>query len=355
MLFVCFGKFMDFDVFVYMVCIVQLVLYLLLYDCVVFEVCVVFFEDLFCVDVDFVGEEFYFFVFEDLLIGKLFGMVSIVVVVGYLELFYVFCNDVLIYVLCELYVNCKIYVFMMLYELIGKSWFVGFYVDLLLCGDVVVYLILCVWMMYIVVNCCCFMLEVFMLLFGVSDGNGVLLFWEVVGCKFFGCNFIDVDIVLGGCSCMFIVEVMLVYLFYVLLLFEVVQCVFGELNEMVLFVYDIYFEEGFELDCFVDIFDVGLVLIVQVDCIVCVKQVLECVVCEVVYQWGDVVYMVLMGSGELFCCVLVDLLGDMVDVCGIDVLLVGDVCVVFDVKEGDVVCCVLLYCCDDEDLKGDVV
>lgn len=37
---------------------------------------------------------------------------------------------------------------------------------------------------------------------------------------------------------------------------------FGELNEMVLFVYDIYFEEGFELDCFVDIFDVGLVLIV---------------------------------------------------------------------------------------------
>lgn len=65
--------------------------------------------------------------------------------------------------------------------------------------------------------------------------------------------------------------------------------------------------------------------------------------------------MVLMGSGELFCCVLVDLLGDMVDVCGIDVLLVGDVCVVFDVKEGDVVCCVLLYCCDDEELKGDVV
>ncbi|WP_206996948.1 arginine/ornithine succinyltransferase subunit alpha [Trinickia mobilis] len=272
MLYVRPGRLSDLDALEHMARTAQPVLHSLPHDRKALEARVALSEDSFRAEVDFPGEEFYLFVLEDGASGKLFGTASIVAAAGYSEPFYAFRNDALIHASRELHVNRKIHALTMSHELTGMSRLAGFYIDPSLRGDAAAHLMSRARMMYIAANRKRFTPEVFSLLLGVTDENGVSPFWEAVGRKFFGRNFADVDVASGGRSRTFIAEVMPSYPLYVPLLPEAAQRVLGEPDEHALLAYDIQLEEGFEPDRYVDIFDAGPVLTAQVDRSACVAR-----------------------------------------------------------------------------------
>jgi arginine N-succinyltransferase len=272
MLFVRPGRLADLDALEHMARTAQPVLHSLPHDRRALEARVALSEDSFRAEVDFPGEEFYLFVLEDSETGKLLGTASIVAAAGYSEPFYAFRNDALIHASRELHVNRKIHALTMSHELTGKSRLAGFYIDPSLRGDAAAHLMSRARMMYIAANRKRFTSEVFSLLLGVTDEQGVSPFWEAVGRKFFGRNFADIEIESGGRSRTFIAEVMPSYPVYVPLLPESAQRVLGEPDEKALLAYEIHLEEGFETDRFVDIFDAGPVLTAQIDRSACVTR-----------------------------------------------------------------------------------
>jgi arginine N-succinyltransferase len=272
MLFVRPGRLADLDALEHMARTAQPVLHSLPHDRRALEARVALSEDSFRAEVDFPGEEFYLFVLEDSGTGKLLGTASIVAAAGYSEPFYAFRNDALIHASRELHVNRKIHALTMSHELTGKSRLAGFYIDPSLRGDAAAHLMSRSRMMYIAANRKRFTSEVFSLLLGVTDDDGVSPFWEAVGRKFFGRNFADIEIESGGRSRTFIAEVMPSYPVYVPLLPESAQRVLGEPDEKALLAYEIHLEEGFETDRFVDIFDAGPVLTAQIDRSACVRR-----------------------------------------------------------------------------------
>ncbi|MEW6344776.1 MAG: arginine/ornithine succinyltransferase subunit alpha [Paraburkholderia sp.] len=306
MLFVRPGRLADLDALEHMARTAQPVLHSLPHDRRALEARVALSEDSFRAEVDFPGEEFYLFVLEDSETGKLLGTASIVAAAGYSEPFYAFRNDALIHASRELHVNRKIHALTMSHELTGKSRLAGFYIDPALRGDAAAHLMSRARMMYIAANRKRFTSEVFSLLLGVTDDQGVSPFWEAVGRKFFGRDFADIEIESGGRSRTFIAEVMPSYPVYVPLLPESAQRVLGEPDEKALLAYEIHLEEGFETDRFVDIFDAGPVLTAQVDRSACVTRNETRAVREAAGGQGSTHLIASNRAGD-FRCVLADL------------------------------------------------
>lgn len=307
MLFVRPGRLADLDALEHMARTAQPVLHSLPHDRRALEARVALSEDSFRAEVDFPGEEFYLFVLEDSETGKLLGTASIVAAAGYSEPFYAFRNDALIHASRELHVNRKIHALTMSHELTGKSRLAGFYIDPSLRGNAAAHLMSRSRMMYIAANRKRFTSEVFSLLLGVTDDDGVSPFWEAVGRKFFGRNFADIEIESGGRSRTFIAEVMPSYPVYVPLLPESAQRVLGEPDEKALLAYEIHLEEGFETDRFVDIFDAGPVLTAQIDRSACVTRNETRPVLEAVATEQGATYLIASNRAGDFRCVLADL------------------------------------------------
>jgi arginine N-succinyltransferase len=267
------------------------------------------------------------------------GTASIVAAAGYSDPFYAFRNDALIHASRELHVNRKIHALTMSHELTGKSRLAGYYIDPSLRGDAAAQLMSRARMMYIAANRKRFTPEVFSLLLGVTDANGVSPFWEAVGRKFFGRNFADIEIESGGRSRTFIAEVMPTYPVYVPLLPEAAQRVLGEPDSNALLAYEIHLEEGFETDRYVDIFDAGPVLTAQVDRSVSVKYNETRVVREAPATDGATYLIAHNGADGEFRCVLGEL------ACGKETgaVLSQAARAALGVTEGDAVRCVPLH------------
>jgi arginine N-succinyltransferase len=344
MYFVRPARLADLDALEHMARTAQPVLHSLPHDRRALEARVALSEDSFRAEVDFPGEEFYLFVLEDSLTGKLMGTASIVAAAGYADPFYVFRNDALIHASRELHVNRKIHALTMSHELTGKSRLAGYYIDPSLRGDAAAQLMSRARMMYIAANRKRFTPEVFSLLLGVTDENGVSPFWEAVGRKFFGRNFADIEIESGGRSRTFIAEVMPTYPIYVPLLPEAAQRVLGEPDANALLAYEIHIEEGFETDRYVDIFDAGPVLTAQVDRSVSVKRNETRVVREAPAPHGEAYLIAHNGADGEFRCVL----GDLAPGKESGAALSQAARVALGVREGDAVRCVPLHEPQDE-------
>ncbi|APA86964.1 arginine/ornithine succinyltransferase subunit alpha [Paraburkholderia sprentiae WSM5005] len=344
MLFVRPGRLADLDALEHMARTAQPVLHSLPHDRRALEARVALSEDSFRAEVDFPGEEFYLFVLEDSRTGELMGTASIVAAAGYADPFYVFRNDALIHASRELHVNRKIHALTMSHELTGKSRLAGYYIDPSLRGDSAAQLMSRARMMYIAANRKRFTPEVFSLLLGVTDENGVSPFWEAVGRKFFGRNFADIEVESGGRSRTFIAEVMPTYPVYVPLLPEAAQRVLGEPDANALLAYEIHLEEGFETDRYVDIFDAGPVLTAQVDRSVSVKHNQTRVVREAPVTHGETYLIAHNGAHGEFRCVLGDLAPGKEAGAG----LAEAARAALGVREGDAVRCVPLHQPQDE-------
>ncbi|MCC8401493.1 arginine/ornithine succinyltransferase subunit alpha [Paraburkholderia sp. MMS20-SJTN17] len=339
MLFVRPGRLADLDALEQMARTAQPVLHSLPHDRRALEARVALSEDSFRAEVDFPGEEFYLFVLEDSETGKLMGTASIVAAAGYADPFYVFRNDALIHASRELHVNRKIHALTMSHELTGKSRLAGYYIDPSLRGDAAAQLMSRARMMYIAANRKRFTPEVFSLLLGVTDENGVSPFWEAVGRKFFGRDFADIEVESGGRSRTFIAEVMPTYPVYVPLLPEAAQRVLGEPDANALLAYEIHIEEGFETDRYVDIFDAGPVLTAQVDRSVSVRHNETRVVREGPATHGQTYLIAHNGAGGEFRCVL----GELAPGKEAGAVLSQAARAALGVREGDAVRCVPLH------------
>ncbi|MBC8745720.1 MULTISPECIES: arginine/ornithine succinyltransferase subunit alpha [Paraburkholderia] len=344
MLFVRPGRLTDLDALEHMARTAQPVLHSLPHDRRALEARVALSEDSFRAEVDFPGEEFYLFVLEDSQTGKLMGTASIVAAAGYADPFYVFRNDALIHASRELHVNRKIHALTMSHELTGKSRLAGYYIDPSLRGDAAAQLMSRARMMYIAANRKRFTPEVFTLLLGVTDENGVSPFWEAVGRKFFGRDFADIEVESGGRSRTFIAEVMPTYPVYVPLLPEAAQRVLGEPDANALLAYEIHLEEGFETDRYVDIFDAGPVLTAQVDRSVSVQHNETRVVREASATHGETYLIAHNGADGEFRCVLGDLAPGNEAGAGLSQAARA----ALGVREGDTVRCVPLHQPQDE-------
>jgi len=344
MLFVRPGRLADLDALEHMARTAQPVLHSLPHDRRALEARVALSEDSFRAEVDFPGEEFYLFVLEDPASGKLMGTASIVAAAGYADPFYAFRNDALIHASRELHVNRKIHALTMSHELTGKSRLAGYYIDPSLRGDAAAQLMSRARMMYIAANRKRFTPEVFSLLLGVTDENGVSPFWEAVGRKFFGRDFADIEIESGGRSRTFIAEVMPTYPIYVPLLPEAAQRVLGEPDANALLAYEIHLEEGFETDRYVDIFDAGPVLTAQVDRSVSVRHNETRVVREAPAPRGETYLIAHNGADGAFRCVL----GELAPGKASGAALSQAARAALGVREGDAVRCVPLHQPQDE-------
>jgi arginine N-succinyltransferase len=355
MLFVRPSRLADLDALEHMARTAQPVLHSLPHDRRALEARVALSEDSFRAEVDFAGEEFYLFVLEDSATGTLHGTASIFAAAGYSEPFYAFRNDALIHASRELHVNRKIHALTMSHELTGKSRLAGFYIDPALRGDAAAHLMSRARMMYIAANRRRFTPEVFSLLLGVTDDNGVSPFWEAVGRKFFGRNFADIEVESGGRSRTFIAEVMPSYPLYVPLLPEAAQRVLGEPDEHALLAYEIHLEEGFETDRYVDIFDAGPVLTAQIDRSACVTRNETRAVQDVPspQQPADAernaTYLIASNRAGEFRCVL----GDLPDGRETGAPLTAAARSALGVQEGDAVRCVPLHGQPDRESSGD--
>ncbi|MGF6295218.1 arginine/ornithine succinyltransferase subunit alpha [Paraburkholderia youngii] len=344
MYFVRPARLADLDALEHMARTAQPVLHSLPHDRRALEARVALSEDSFRAEVDFPGEEFYLFVLEDSDTGKLMGTASIVAAAGYADPFYVFRNDALIHASRELHVNRKIHALTMSHELTGKSRLAGYYIDPSLRGDAAAQLMSRARMMYIAANRKRFTPEVFSLLLGVTDENGMSPFWEAVGRKFFGRNFADIEVESGGRSRTFIAEVMPTYPVYVPLLPEAAQRVLGEPDGNALLAYEIHLEEGFETDRYVDIFDAGPVLTAQMDRSVSVKHNETRVVREAPAPHGATYLIAHNGAAGEFRCVL----GELAPGKESGAALSQAALAALGVREGDTVRCVPLHQPQDE-------
>ncbi|MGF6729637.1 arginine N-succinyltransferase [Paraburkholderia youngii] len=344
MYFVRPARLADLDALEHMARTAQPVLHSLPHDRRALEARVALSEDSFRAEVDFPGEEFYLFVLEDSDTGKLMGTASIVAAAGYADPFYVFRNDALIHASRELHVNRKIHALTMSHELTGKSRLAGYYIDPSLRGDAAAQLMSRARMMYIAANRKRFTPEVFSLLLGVTDENGMPPFWEAVGRKFFGRNFADIEVESGGRSRTFIAEVMPTYPVYVPLLPEAAQRVLGEPDANALLAYEIHLEEGFETDRYVDIFDAGPVLTAQMDRSVSVKHNETRVVREAPAPHGATYLIAHNGAAGEFRCVL----GELAPGKESGAALSPAALAALGVREGDTVRCVPLHQPQDE-------
>ncbi|MFP4891175.1 arginine/ornithine succinyltransferase subunit alpha [Paraburkholderia sp. EG304] len=344
MYFVRPARLADLDALEHMARTAQPVLHSLPHDRRALEARVALSEDSFRAEVDFPGEEFYLFVLEDSDTGKLMGTASIVAAAGYADPFYVFRNDALIHASRELHVNRKIHALTMSHELTGKSRLAGYYIDPSLRGDAGAQLMSRARMMYIAANRKRFTPEVFSLLLGVTDENGMSPFWEAVGRKFFGRNFADIEVESGGRSRTFIAEVMPTYPVYVPLLPEAAQRVLGEPDANALLAYEIHLEEGFETDRYVDIFDAGPVLTAQMDRSVSVKHNETRVVREAPAPHGATYLIAHNGADGEFRCVL----GELAPGKESGAVLSQAALAALGVREGDTVRCVPLHQPQDE-------
>jgi arginine N-succinyltransferase len=204
--------------------------------------------------------------------------------------------------------------------------------------------------MYIAANRKRFTPEVFSLLLGVTDENGVSPFWEAVGRRFFGRNFADIEIESGGRSRTFIAEVMPTYPIYVPLLPEAAQRVLGEPDSKALLAYEIHLEEGFETDRFIDIFDAGPVLTAQVDRSACVTLNETRVAHEAAAGANGSTYLIAHnGADGQFRCVL----GELPTARNEGAPLAQPARAALGVQDGDTVRCVPLHRPETNEQSGD--
>lgn len=214
-------------------------------------------------EVDFPGEESYFFVLEDTATGQLHGTCALVASAGFEEPFYAYRNDVIVHASHELKVHSRIYALTVSHELTGYTQLASFYVDSHLTNTHYPQLLSLARLMFIAQHPERFAEDLVASLPGVSDEQGRSPFWESVGRKFFGLEFRQAEFLSGGRSKPFIAELMPHHPIYVPLLSEEAQAVMGQVHPRSQLPYQMLSNEGFEADKFVDIFDAGPVVCVK--------------------------------------------------------------------------------------------
>ena len=211
-------------------------------------------------EVEVYGEESYFFVLENTATGLLHGTAAIIAYTGFSEPFYVYRNDIIVHASRELRVHNRIHALTLSHDLTGDSQLCSFYIDPELANTHYPKMLSRARLLFAAQYPQRFAENMMAFLPGVSDAQGRAPFWEGVGRKFFGIDYVQAEYYSGVKDKTFIAELMPHYPIYVPLLPDEAQQAMGQVHPGSKLPFDILLNEGFEADNYIEIFDGGPVV-----------------------------------------------------------------------------------------------
>lgn len=224
---------------------------------------------------DVPSEETYFFVMEGS-DGSIAGTAAISATAGASGTFFAFRNDVLSQVSRDLNISHNVHALTLCSDLTSHSQLSSFYLRERRAGDGAA-LLSRARLLFAAIAPHRFSDKFFASMSGMTDADGRSPFWEALGRKFFGMDFLEAERMIEGArNRTLIVELMPHYPVYVPLLPGDAQAALGQVHGEGELPFRILSDEGFEPDEYVDIFDGGPVLRAHKNALRSFSESMEC-------------------------------------------------------------------------------
>ena len=211
-------------------------------------------------DVEFTGDERYFFVLEEADSGRLVGCSSIISAAGFSQPFHTFRNEMFVHASRELGLHNRIHVLSLCHDLTGHSLLTGFYLDPAWRSPAALRLNACGRLLFAASHRQRFAESIAVEISGVTDDEGNSPFWDGVCRHFFDVDHAEAERLGSSLGRSVLAELLPGYPLYVPMLPDAAQEAIGQVRPASQVVYDILMAEGFESDNYVDIFDGGPVV-----------------------------------------------------------------------------------------------
>ncbi|MCW7539760.1 arginine N-succinyltransferase [Aquabacterium sp. A7-Y] len=210
--------------------------------------------------VDVPGDESYLLVLEDPE-GVLRGVAAIRATAGSAGTFFAYRNDVVHHASRDLRISNNVHVLNLCSDLTAHTQLLSFFVARERVPAAAAELLSRARLMLVAAGRERFASDFFVSLAGWTDADHTSPFWDALGRKFFGMDYLDVERKVSGArNRTLIVELMPHYPVYVPLLPDTARAVLGQMHPEAAVPFDILSAEGFEADRYVDIFDGGPIL-----------------------------------------------------------------------------------------------
>jgi arginine N-succinyltransferase len=193
--------------------------------------------------------------------GDLLGTAALRSTAGSQGTFFCFRNDVIHHASHDLKVSSNVHVLALSSDLTGHSQLLSFFVDETRVPRAAAAQLSRGRLALVAAERPRFAQRFFASLAGWCDEALASPFWDALGRRFFGMDFIEAERAVSGArNRTMIVELMPHYPVYVPLLPAAAQAAIGQLHEQATLPYEILAAEGFEADSYVDLFDGGPIL-----------------------------------------------------------------------------------------------
>ncbi|WKB53424.1 arginine N-succinyltransferase [Eleftheria terrae] len=262
-----------------------------------------------CIDsaarsVDVPGDESYLLVLEDPQ-GALRGVAAIRATAGSQGTFFAYRNDVVHHASRDLRISNNVHVLNLCSDLTDHTQLLSFFVAREQVPAEAAELLSRARLMLVASGRERFASEFFVSLAGWTDAQHASPFWDALGRKFFGMDYMDVERkVAGARNRTLIVELMPHYPVYVPLLPDEARGVLGQMHPEAAMPFEILSAEGFEADRYIDIFDGGPILEAHGSKLRTLASAQRCVI-EAAELPGGVPELLVAGCGptaDFRCC-----------------------------------------------------
>lgn len=203
------------------------------------------------------GEETYLFVLEDLQAGQVVGCSGIAASAGFFDRFYSYRNEFVVHASAALGVSQRMHTLHLCHDLTGATLLTSFYLDPAYERGPAAQLLSRSRLLFIRAHANRFSERIAAESPGITDSAGQSPFWDAVGRRFFGMDYPQAEVIVGGRSKAFIADLMPPSPIYVALLPEAAQWALGQLHPVGEVPFSVLQDEGFDADTYVDIFDGG--------------------------------------------------------------------------------------------------
>ena len=203
------------------------------------------------------GEETYLFVLEDEEAGRVVGCSGIAASAGFFDRFYSYRNEFVVHASAALGVSQRMHTLHLCHDLTGATLLTSFYLDPDYEDGPAAQLLSRARLLFIRAHAGRFSERIAAESPGITDSTGQSPFWDAVGRRFFGMDYPQAEVIVGGRSKAFIADLMPPSPIYVTLLPEAAQWALGQLHPVGELPFSVLQDEGFDADTYVDIFDGG--------------------------------------------------------------------------------------------------
>ena len=203
------------------------------------------------------GEETYLFVLEDTAADRVVGCSGIAASAGFFDRFYSYRNEFVVHASAALGVSQRMHTLHLCHDLTGATLLTSFYLEPDYESGPAAQLLSRSRLLFIRAHANRFSERIAAESPGITDAEGQSPFWDAVGRRFFGMDYPQAELIVGGRSKAFIADLMPPSPIYVALLPEGAQWALGQLHPVGEVPFSILQDEGFDADTYVDIFDGG--------------------------------------------------------------------------------------------------